>query len=491
MTAERTLAIRRECRCYAVLALFFFAAHSAYWIAGVRFNDLTLIEVMHFLDTESLRHKLLESIWYLHIQPPLMNFFTGLVLKVSAQPTGLFLVLFVCMGLTLYLGVYTLQRQWGVPRTTAAVTSTLFMASPSFILWEHLLLYTLPCAALLCIAAVALKPLVRSAHPGAAAIFFGALFLLCGTRSMFHFGYFVLVLVVVCFLCRRRWRTILAVAALPLVVLFGFYFKNLMLFGEFTVCTFVEKNLWIMTAGNMPWETKKQWVREGRLSELSLINRWDSLDAYPLQFKEAPNKFAGIDVLNKTHKANGSVNYNHYGNIEICNIYGDDARYVLRHYPRTFVLSTAQSVYRYFMSSSALPVTPENKMHMEGIMRLYDRLIYGKLPIDPAKSISLVRQTGVPPHIFLILGLPFLWAYAVWSGIPGATRYDRAQRAVFLFCALNIAVVVALGCTFDFLETARYRFMTDGLSVALLGAFISHALSWNRTRRNARTLADS
>ena len=56
------------------------------------------------------------------------------------------------------------------------------------------------------------------------------------------------------------------VLAVPLLVLFGFYFKNYVLFGEFNVCSFTEKNLWIMTAGNMPWDEKNKLVEEEKIS---------------------------------------------------------------------------------------------------------------------------------------------------------------------------------------------------------------------------------
>ena len=40
---------------------------------------------------------------------------------------------------------------------------------------------------------------------------------------------------------------------------------------------------------------------------------------------------------------------------------------------------------------------------------------------------------------------------------------------VVLFMCFNVLMVFALGCALDFLETARYRFMTDAFFVVLLG----------------------
>jgi len=180
-----------------------------------------------------------------------MNLFAGLILKITPESTGLFQVIFLTLGLTLYLSTFLLQLRLRVNQKLAALLSTLFMASPSFILWENFLLYTMPCAALLALAAVLLCHLLEHRARCAIAGFFIALAIICGMRSMFHLGYFILVLAVVTFLAKGFRARILAIGAIPLLIVFGFYFKNFLVFGEFNTSTFFEKNLWIMTAGNL------------------------------------------------------------------------------------------------------------------------------------------------------------------------------------------------------------------------------------------------
>ncbi len=466
-------------RWLAALAGVFALVHAVYYALGVRFNSGTLVEVMHFLDPELLENRLFESLWHLHIQPPLMNLATGLLLKAPASD-ALFHALFLGFGLTLYLCLFVLQIRLGVRRWPAAVLSTLFMASPAFILWEHFLLYTLPCAALLALAAVLLFPLLENTSRLAAAGFFFTLFLLCGTRSMFHLGYYVLAAAAVLLLVRRHRRAVFVAALIPGLVLFGFYFKNLVLFGEFTTCTFVEKNLWIMTVGNMNGAEKVRLVEEGALSELSLVNRWASLDAYPPEYREVPERFARVPALSTTHKSTreGVVNYNHYGNIAICDVYGRDARYVLRHYPRAYLLACAMAAWRYCQPSSALPVAPENQQHIRPLITLYHYAACGKLPFALERYPRLIRETGAPPYLFLLLGLPALWCFGLWHAARGSSTaaWTRNQRLVTLFLCFNILVVFTLGCALDFLETARYRFMTDAFFVALLGMAVTALL---------------
>ncbi len=449
------------------LTVVFAAVHALYYHAGIRFIDTTLIEVMHFIDVELLKTRLLESVFYLHIQPPLFNLFTGLVLKVAPDPTCLFHAIFLACGLVLYLNVFVLQVKFGVNARLAAFLATVFMASPSFILWEHFLLYTLPIATLLSVAALCLLNYLESRGTRPLVGFFLAIFVLCGIASMFHLGYFVLLFGALIALGRGHRRQVLAVGLVPLLVLFGFYFKNYLLFGEFNVCSFAEKNLWIMTAGNMPWDEKTKLVEEGKLSELSLINRWDALNNYPPEYSEVPERFRDIPVLATTHKANGSVNYNHFGYIENCDVYGADAKYVLLHQPRHFIVSTIQSWYRYFKSSSDLPVAPENQQHIRPMLSFYDRVVYGKLPFDLSPWSRLVEKTQSAPCVFLLVGLPLVFFYGVYR--TARTGLSAAQRATLAFMVFTIFMVAVLGCSLDYLETARYRFTTDGLSVVLLG----------------------
>lgn len=455
--------------------------HLSYWAVGIRFDRDSLDGIMHFLDAEMLRTNLFESILYLHIQPPLMNLVTGLILKITPESILLFHWLFLVLGNALYASVFLLQLRLGVPRLLAAILSTIFLASPAFILFEYFLLYTLPCAAFLAMAALFLVDYLQTRRPLFLAGFVLMVFLLCGTRSAFHLGYFVLAIGLLLALDRTHWRRVAVFALVPFVLLFGFYFKNWVIFGEFTACTFVEKNLWIMTAGNIAWDDKVQLVEEGELSEFALINRWASLDAYPEEFKVVPERFNDIPVLSETHKRNGEVNYNHYGNIAICNQYGEDARAVLRAQPEAYAYAMALSWYRYFLPSHSVPVSPQNRAEIGPALTFYDYAIFGKMPVDLSRWSVLVERGGHPPAVFLLFGLPVVFFYGAYRFLLGRD-WTLPQRVLLGFMLFNIAMIAVMGCAFDFHETARYRFLTDGLSVVLLGLMLTGVARWWRTR---------
>jgi hypothetical protein len=94
----------------------------------------------------------------------------------------------------------------------------------------------------------------------------------------------------------------------------------------------------------------------------------------------------------------------------------------------------------------------------------------------------MVEKTQSAPCVFLLLGLPlvlFYGTYRAWQ--PGASGLKSAQRATLAFMVFTIFMVAGLGCSLDYLETARYRFTTDGLSVALLGLGVQEL--WGRRHR--------
>ncbi len=464
-------------RAYVVLTGVFVLVHAVFYAAGLRFDRTTLIEVMHFLDPELLRTQFWESIWYLHIQPPLLNVFTGAVLMLTPDAAWLFQVCFLGFGLSLYLSVYALQRWFGVRRAIAGAIAIALLLSPSFLLYEHFLLYTLPCAALLTGAAVALAQALERRSVAWLAGFFVLLLVLCATRSLFHLAFYLVAWGAVGIVARGWRRRALLTGLAPAILLVALYAKTAVLFGPFSVSTIMPKNLWIMTAGNLRWDDKVAMGERGELSALSLINRWASLDAYPDQYRAVPPRFQHVEVLTTSHKSTGAVNYNHYGYLAICDVYLEDAVYVLKQQPRVYAISVALSSYRYFRPPSALAVSPVNRDRLLPYVEAFDAIAYGRWPFPLDPDGFLMARGGSPPYVFLLVGLPALALFGLWRLVRGGWPLDP-RRAVLAFMLFSIATVFGLGVAFDFLETNRYRLMSDGFYLVLLG--LAMELLWRR-----------
>jgi len=463
----------------AIPFALFAAVHGILLVLGVRFETYPLYAFLHFIDPELLRTRLLESCFYLHIQPPLFNLFCGVILKAFGSASdSVFRVIYVLLGFALYVSVFFLMLRLGVRRWLALVLSTLFMASSAFILYEHWLFYTLPSALLLVISALCLHRMVVSGGYWAAVGFFGSLFMLAGIRSSYHISYFVVVLIATVAVCAGFRKRMLSVGLVFLVLVVGMNAKNYALFGFFGTSSLLGKNMYINTVGNMRYEDRERLARKGKLSELALYNRWNCLDNYPDKYRRADG-FENIPVLRRENKSHGPHNYNHLAHIAISNQYMADSLVALRESPKSFVLAMAYAGYTYFRPASDYTCSNHNTAIIGPWKEITDYAFGGRLDIDVSSLSFLSAVVKSPPHVILLLGLPLIFLlglHIAYWGTLGKTTFTRAQRILLAYFCFNIFYVAAVGIALDFNETNRYRFETDAFSLCILGIIIQTLL---------------
>jgi hypothetical protein len=461
--------------------------YAVYAALGVRFDISSLTQFWQYLDPVLLKTRLIESVFYLHSQPPLFNLFLGLVLKLAPDdPAPLFRAAYFLAGLALYLGLFGLMRRLGVSRPLALALSTLFMARPAFILYEHWLYYTFPLAAILTLSALAVAEFLEHRRPWQAAAFFALLFLLCATRSLFQWLYFVFILAALLIARRRDWRVILATAAIPLLLLLALNFKNYVLFGKFTSATWLGLNVWGMVDRDLPQAERGRLVAEGRLSELALISRFSPVEAYPPRYR-AVTGYENIPALRQTRKSTDAINYNHLAYIGISDQHLADSFWVITHRPRCFLYGVAKAWFLYFWPSSEYSFLAANRSQLGALIPVLNYVAYGKLPFD------LTQVRGLPLHtdgeryiyLFLLIGLPAVLIYGVWRALDPRNDEPINRRLLLLLVCFNIAFVALIGNLFEVGENNRFRFMTDPLSAALLGMCIQRWLI-GRTKRSLR-----
>ena len=439
----------------------FIVFHALVNSLGLRFDMAPLGMFAHYADQVLLRTRLIESVFYLHVQPPLYNLALGVILKLfPGHAAPVFHALFLINGLALYLLVTLLQTRLGVRKSVALLTSTLFVLSPTFLVFEHVLIYTLQCATLLVIAALLLEIYVRTRRAVYGWGFFISLFLLCGIRSMYHLAYYVLMACAVAAVMRGNRRQVLWMALIPGVILFSFYAKNYVLFDKFSVFSFLGKSPWIKTVGNLPWEERVRLANEGKISKVSLVERFYAIEYYPPEIRNIAG-YENIPVLRQTTKSTGEVNYNHLSQIAVSDIYLEDALYVIRVRPKLFLCTTAWAGLTYF---SPMPLTVPR---LQWLVRAYDVLTL-KINIPVSRLIPQLGASRHVPYLTLLIGMPLLMAYGAWLGV-WSRRHTAAQRAALLFMAFTVIYVTGLSIIVELAETNRYRFEIDPFLVAFLG----------------------
>ncbi len=502
---------------YLGLICVFVLSRAVYWMLGVRFDSNLLVCFWQYLDPGLLRERLAESLWYLHGQPPGFNLLLGLILQAFPTRYGLaFQGLYLLGGLALYLGTCWLMLRLGVSRALAVTISTLFMLSPSYVLYENWIFYTFPVCVLLTLSAVVLERLLHTERRRYAFAFFGLILLVCLSQSLFHIGYYLLVTLLVVTAARRP-RRVLPAAVLPFVLLAAVYAKNYALFGRFTASTWLGMNVG-KVVDYVPLEQRRQLVAEGSLSPVALVPPFAPLERYPADLRQVPE--GAPPVLAQATTRLGCGNYNHVAYVAISDHYLRDSLAIARLAPAAFARKIADAWRFYFWSSSDYFVFEEqaevsrearargdrgevseeamfyqrsaaNKRVLAPFDTLYNRLFYGRVD----RNIPFISIRG-RLYILLSLGIPLVTLYAAAlaaRGRMGSARLDRYSRAMLAYYSFNIVYVAAAANFIEVGENHRIRFVTDPFLVILLALALQNLpAAWAAKRRgDARTGAST
>ncbi len=202
-----------------IVALAFIVSRVLYYYLGVRFDIIPLYYAWQFLDVNLLQNRLIESVFYLHSQPPLFNLFLGSVLKIFPNHLDLaFHVLYLAFGLIMAVSLVVIMNRLGLSRGLSTTLAIIFVASPTTILYENWLLYTYPIASTLCVAVLFLHKWLSERKLRYGLIFFVCLACPVLIWSLFQFVWVVAVCLILLLYGRIRWQRLVAAAAIPLIL---------------------------------------------------------------------------------------------------------------------------------------------------------------------------------------------------------------------------------------------------------------------------------
>lgn len=465
-------------RTILALAAVFIFSHIVYFSQGVRFDDRPPQMFWQFLDPELLKNKLFESVFYLHIQPPLYNFFLGLVFKLFAGNEKLiFQCVYTGLGALLCCSMFLLQVRLGVSFLIAFVLTSLFVLSPAFMLYEHWLYYTLPVALLLSASSLCLLKALNSKRQWPLHLFFLLLFLLGGIRSMFHISHYIFVVVLLTLIWPEQRKRILACSVVPFLLLFSIYLKNFIVFGQFSTSSWMGMNSWSVTGQNMELSQRQNLFSQEKISDVALVDKFSLLEAYPKRYLRVKG-YENVAALQQITKSTGYNNYNHIAYLAISAQYFKDNLYILTHHPKVVLFGISRALLLYCRSSSESPWLWDNWKKVSIMNNLYGRFLLGQVDLS---KFGPLRQFAKEPHfvcLTVVFGYPFLflWALRMALGKPAGTitALEHTHRVVILYLCFNIFYVALVGNLFELGENNRIRFGTDPLCLVLLGIFIQN-----------------
>jgi hypothetical protein len=428
----------------AVIATFAAARLVAY-AAGVRFDLSPLPEYWQYIDPELLRTRLVESLFYLHSQPPLYNLQLGLGLKLAGTHFGTVMhAMSVAAGLALAISMFLLLRGLGLSRLAATGISVVVTISPAALLYENWLFYEYEVTALLVCAAAALRRYESRRTFGSALAFFALLAAIVFMRSAFHGAWLLLALVLVVLGVPESRRLTLGAAAVPVLAVALLYFKNLMVFGVLATSSWFGMNVAQATVGALwvPQADRADLVRDGTLSRVALVRPFASVEDYA-GFIALP-KTRGIPVLDEPRKSSGYINFNHEIYIAISRKYLRDSIVYATERRLNYPENVARSLRLFFRPSHDYALVATNAAAIRPWGRLFD--------------VLYVRVHGIA------WGLLLVYIVAGASGV----RVARANGSVTLgFMWLTLAYVVFTQTLTEVGENHRMRFLVDPFALAL------------------------
>ena len=420
--------------------------------AGVRFDANTLGSFYQFIDPVLLKERLVESLLYLHSQPPLFNLELGLTLKAFPQQFAQAMhAQFLIWGLLAAIGLYILLVQLRVPRWIAVAVTAIFSSLPQILIYEHWLFYEYPTAALLVVATVALHRFVSRGSTAAGATFFLLLALVIFMRSIFQIVWLIVVIAALCWV--RPRRKVLMTAACPLTLVLLLYAKNTILFGTPTTSSWLGMNLARMTVMRLADTDRERFVASGALHRVSLVRPF-AKDYSSLVPVPGPT---GIPVLDRLQKSDGSENFNAKIILTVSRDFLADSFWVIRRYPHIYRAYVLEAAAYFFNSPTDLDYVGPNRRALE----TYDGFISRYVHLH---QLGWRRMSPTLVSIYIMT--------CVYGGVLLATVFRRrgasAETITMLFMALTSVYVFLASSLTDIGENSRMRMLIDPLLVAFV-----------------------
>ncbi len=455
----------------AILAGLFLLSRVVFYLIGIRFDASPLFTFWQFLDIPLLQHRLVESLWYLHSQPPLFNAFLGVVLKLNAlHAPAIFHAAYLGLGLLQTLLLFWLLKRFGASEKLAFVIALVSAVSPVSIVFENWLFYDYPLATLFLVMTYALVQFFDRKQARYAFGFFTGMLIVVLTRSLFHAVWVIAITSMIFYFAKADRKLLFKAALVPLMLIGLFYAKNIVQFGSLTGSTWFGQHLARVTTEQVSEETRKDLVAQGKLSPAALIPAFSDLDCY--QSLSVDRHLTGIPALDQTAKVGGAVNFNCVQYIQISEMYKRDALYVASHMPAVLATSIVKSSFFYARSPAEFYMLRTRVEKLGAYDPIFRAVVYGELasyPDHTTKGTSgYQRQMLLSTPWFMLLLIPMMLLYAARFVIRTLrTKEADAAQITMLFITVNLLFVSVIANIFEMGENNRIRYMMDPMFLLL------------------------
>lgn len=457
---------------YFIIILAFIASRAAYYLLGVRFDARGVDWFFQFLDPALLRHRLLESLFYLHMQPPGYNLFLGIVLKLFPHDyAAAFQVIHCTFGAAITCSLFYLMRCFGIGARSAMAVTVLFMISPGTVLFENFILYEYQMMFFLTLSAVFLYRFFNNRSAWSAIGFLVCQFWLVMIRNQFHLVYFAVIFAVILYFAARQDRRLVGgVGSVLLAVILALFVKNQVLFGHFASSTWHGVLMATITTHQLTAEERRQFIANGSISSAPDITQIVPLPAFYPYITRPPE--TSIPALDQELKPSGVSNFNNIAFLKVQELAYKDGLFIFFHYPKAYARSLAKAWFAYFLPAGDFLFFDMNMPHIRRIERFFEIVYCGQfMHTGDRQSLKQMTLPTIVLHtgIFLLLGLPALFIFGVTVLCRGvrAKTLTLARSLLLGFMLFNIAYGTAIANFLSSIENNRYRFPLETFFVVL------------------------
>ena len=425
--------------------------------AGLQFEGDPKAGSWHLIDPVLYQTDFLRSIYHLHSQPPLMNFFIGFVYRsFPSYYQDVLQLLYLGMGVLLAISIYHLCKALELGRWLSSALTIWFMVSPATILYERSLSYGYPITVLLALAGVFLFRFEGKGRNGH--FLFWSLALMTLTWSLFHWIWLLSAFTLIIAIHGNHRKVLLAGLA-PILFVTTWYAKNLVLVGDFTSSTWAGMNLSKIVTFRTPEKERKQMIKRGELSGLALIPPFRNPLVYLEFLPDTPR--TGIPLLDDIYTSIGTRNFHHLVYAGASRLYLEDALHLIRDMPEAYLRSIFQAIYIFMHPASDFDPIYANRSRIWEFDQWWNRIFHGQWLGDETSIERNVSRSML--HVgwwilagFLatvVLGTRYLWIHR--------SDFSSPLPALVLFMMFNILYVTLVGNTMDIGENNRFRFPVD------------------------------
>lgn len=482
-------------RATGIVLAVFAVSRLAALLAGVRFDTEWVSTSWQIADTELLRNRLFETVWYGHSQPPVLNTAIGLALKYSPLSlTGTFFVIYTVLGVVLTIALVDLLRRLGTSRVTQVVVTSLVIVSPPVVLYGHWLSYEFPTAVGLVVIVDLLAAYVGRPKASTLAALMGVTTACILTRSLLHPALFLMVLAVAR-LARRpdsTRRAVILAVVLPGLVLSVFVVRNLVLWGQPSLSSWSGMNLAHAVLPGTSIDHRSELVAQGRLSPLALRRTFQDYDEYVSAVPPCVVEHPEVAEVARPKKGSGATNFDYECFLPVFDRYQDDALKSIWIDPAAYARQELFASYLFFGPSDRYDAVRGNQARLGPLNELYERLnlVVKVRPVvtsDPLFGKGLGDQ-GRPRFRLPVSLVAIATTFAViGAAAVAAWRWARSgattTRVVIAVIGGIVVFVMVFGNAFEVGENQRFRFLVEPLVWVVVGFLVDRAV---RRRRAVR-----